>query len=168
MSLQRECSEDELSVFIDKYLYKKYPKLIKQDANFYRGELLYIAYLAKAGWREDGAQFNTYLTTCFRNHMIKIRKKEKEWYDKHVVVSSLENYPSPTYNAALISQYNELIESIKETNLSPKNKEIVVHYLRSGKNLPEVGRHFGITKQRVSQIIESVRQYLLKRRIELG
>lgn len=164
------CTDDELRLFIDNFLRKHYYRQYHCDYNMYSGELFVIGNKAREKYNPDkagAAKFNTYLTRCLFNIMTLINKNEREWYEHHKSMA-LESFASPDLAPNLISQYRELVERISESELTSRTKEIVTSYLtKPYKSFTELGKDFGISKQRVSVLIESARQYLSRRGVEI-
>lgn len=166
--LQVDCSDKELDSFIDAFLLHFYTRQYYLDYNTYHGELFTIAHQAKKLYNPELAQFNTYLTRCFLNRTGYLNKKNKEWYEKHLVMP-LNMFQAPDLPAALVAQYRELIDTIKESELTERTKEVVIAYVtKPYKTLQDLGNDFGISKQRVSVLIESASQYLKRRGIEIS
>ncbi len=168
--LTEKCSDEELRLFIDCFLRKFYYRQYNCDYNMFAGELFAIGDNARKKFDPNkigSAKFNTYLTRCLINMMTLLNKREKEWYTHHIVMS-LSNFAAEELPPSLISQYRELVERVNESELTPRTKEIVGAYLlRPYKSLTDLGKDFGISKQRVSTLIESARQYLSRRSVEI-
>ena len=167
--LSKDAEQPELENFVLRFLYRFYPIQAKRDYDIYFGELISTCYDAKTHYipEKSTAKFNTYLTKSLFNKMTAVNKQEKDWYSHHVSMD-LSSFKANDLPSVKIAEHREMVEIIQQSEFPEKTKEILISFVtKPYQTYEELGKEFGVSKQRIGIIIMTARQTLARRGIEI-
>ncbi len=157
-----------IKAFVVRFLEEFAHSVGVRDWDQYYGELINVCLQAEARFDPaKGMTLNSYFFLCCRDKTNKINKIEAGWYSRHVTNINL-NLFSKSKSPFSIAEHNETIEAVRNSELSPRFKEVIEVYLtKPHLDFGSLAEEIGISKQRISQIINSAKQYFQRRQVEI-
>lgn len=164
----------ECDMFVTNFMNKmrkKNAKLINGDYDQIYGSLFTQLMLALPKFREDNpkkAKLSSFLYGVCLNELNRYRKKERSYYNHNFTRNDLHLFRSKDNTPLYNTLKEELISQINKSNLPTKTREIILLYIEdpysSGADL---AARCGVTRQAINNHIQSARQYLKNKRIEM-
>jgi RNA polymerase sigma factor (sigma-70 family) len=100
-----------------------------------------------------GASFKTYARDCINTHYFLEAKREGRRRSRFFPISQSE-MDSPVYDAPIEDPPPDLAGIIKASDLDVREREIIRLRYHGGLLLREIAERYGLTKERIRQIIE--------------
>ncbi len=158
-----------IEAFVVRFLEEFIHAIGIRDWDHYYGELFNTCLQAEARFDPaKGMTLNSYFFLCCKDRANKINKREVTWYTRHVTHVNL-NLFSKSKSPFSIAEHNETIEAVRNSELSPRIKEVIEVYLTEPHlDFGSIAERMNVSKQRISQIINSAKQFFSRRNVEIA
>jgi RNA polymerase sigma factor (sigma-70 family) len=158
---------DEVKKNALKFLSSHSAKVKNNDE--YIGEMISSAFLAMNKYDPSyGTTPSTLIYKYCRSRLLRILKRDKKYYERHEFHHQMNRIPSRESNPYKATAFFEQSKILSESGLTKRCQQVILERMKYPEDtLQELGERLGVSKQAVSQHINSAQQYFQRNNVQV-